>query len=128
MVLAGLPEHAATLLGGLLRASETFGVRLPELYAVLPDDRVEAYPAACRPQAWVAAAAGVVAWALAPVIPDDSRAGVTTLAPARLVEQATVHGLAVGGPATSPPLRATRWWSHRGKRTGSSATGHGGCS
>ena len=81
MVLAGLTEHAATLLGGLVGATDTFGPRLPELYAVLPDGPTVPYPAACRPQAWAAAAAGVVAWALAPAVPSPDRRGLTPLAP-----------------------------------------------
>jgi glycogen debranching enzyme len=57
---AGFDRPAATLVDGLLAAGEAFGYRLPELHA--GDARTElsrpmAYPAACRPQAWSAAAA-----------------------------------------------------------------------
>jgi glycogen debranching enzyme len=56
----GFHDAAATLAQGLVEASETFGARLPELYS--GDARVAgipgpaAYPSACRPQAWAAAA------------------------------------------------------------------------
>jgi glycogen debranching enzyme len=51
---------AASLAGGLLRAAGAFGYRLPELFAgtdARTGEPVLAYPAACRPQAWAAAAA-----------------------------------------------------------------------
>lgn len=105
MVLAGLADHAATLLGGLLQATDVFGPRLPELYSVLADGRIVAYPAACRPQAWVAASAGVLAWALAPMVPHGD--GVTTLRAVPLGGRVEVEGLRVGSRAytatTQPP-------------------------
>ena len=91
MVLAGLTDHAATLLRGLLNATDVFGPRLPELYSVLDGGRIVAYPAACRPQAWAAASAGVMAWALAPVVPHGD--GVTELRPAPLGGRVTVGGI-----------------------------------
>lgn len=63
----GLGEAAANLSEGLLRAAESFGFRMPELHSGDPRSeysRAMAYPAACRPQAWSAAAAVVVASAL----------------------------------------------------------------
>ncbi|MEV4318117.1 glycogen debranching N-terminal domain-containing protein [Actinocrispum sp. NPDC049592] len=48
-----LATHLAT---GILRATTHFGGHIPELYAVL-DETPLAYPAACVPQAWSAAAA-----------------------------------------------------------------------
>ena len=96
MVLAGLTEHAATLLGGLVGATDTFGPRLPELYAVLPDGPTVPYPAACRPQAWAAAAAGVVAWALAPAVPSPDRRGLTPLAPVPIAGAAELRGIRLG--------------------------------
>ena len=52
-------DEARILADGLLAAAEHFGFRLPELYS--GDARAEfssptPYPAACRPQAWSAAA------------------------------------------------------------------------
>lgn len=52
-------EEAATLTAGLVAAAEGFDYRLPELYAGDSAALVPlpaAYPAACRPQAWSAAA------------------------------------------------------------------------
>ena len=60
-------DAAASLIDGLLSAAESFEYRLPELYA--GHNRAEvavplAYPDACRPQAWAAAASIVVRAAL----------------------------------------------------------------
>ena len=60
---AGLASHASGLVEGLLRASVAFEARLPELYS--GEGRPVPYPASCRPQAWSAAAAVVVAQLLA---------------------------------------------------------------
>jgi glycogen debranching enzyme len=49
---------------GLLRAAAAFDYRMPELHSGDPADAFPApvpYPAACRPQAWSAAAA-VAVW------------------------------------------------------------------
>jgi glycogen debranching enzyme len=56
---AGLVEHARGPVDGLLRASVAFDQRLPELWS--GEGRPVPYPASCRPQAWSAAAAVVVA-------------------------------------------------------------------
>lgn len=60
MARAGLRDDAHVLVEGLLSAAEVFGFRMPELHAGDPAQRTTApapYPAACRPQAWSAAAA-----------------------------------------------------------------------
>jgi glycogen debranching enzyme len=62
LVRAGLSDHATGLIEGLLRASVAFEQRLPELWS--GEGRPVPYPAACRPQAWSAASAVVVAGAL----------------------------------------------------------------
>jgi glycogen debranching enzyme len=59
---AGLGEHAAGLVEGLLRASVAFDQRLPELWS--GEGQPVPYPTACRPQAWSAAAAVAVATVL----------------------------------------------------------------
>ena len=64
MLRAGLIDEAEALVAGMLTAAEAFEYRVPELHA--GDDagaieRPAPYPAACRPQAWSAAAA-VTAW------------------------------------------------------------------
>jgi glycogen debranching enzyme len=56
----GHHEEAAAVLDDLLHAAEAFDYRIPELHAGAPRtrrSRPTAYPAACRPQAWSAAAA-----------------------------------------------------------------------
>lgn len=63
----GHVKAAAVLADGLLEAAEAFDYRLPELHGGEP--RAEAgrptpYPAACRPQAWSAAGAVAIAFAL----------------------------------------------------------------
>ena len=57
---------AATLADGLLTAASAFGWRLPELYSGAPGGAAgpAPYPAACRPQAWSAAAAGALVQAV----------------------------------------------------------------
>ena len=60
---AGLVRYAAGLVEGLLDASVHFDGRLPELWS--GEGRPVPYAASCRPQAWSAAAAVVVAQALA---------------------------------------------------------------
>jgi glycogen debranching enzyme len=57
---AGHPKTAASLTEGLLSAGEGFGWRLPELFSGDGGQRPTPYPAACRPQAWSAAAAGAL--------------------------------------------------------------------
>jgi hypothetical protein len=59
----GFMTEAAELSEGLLRAAVAFDYRMPELHSgdAFPDARTPApYPAACRPQAWSAAAAVTV--------------------------------------------------------------------
>ena len=63
MTRAGLPDDARAISDGLLAAAEGFGYRMPELHAGDSADRTSVptpYPAACRPQAWSAAAAVAV--------------------------------------------------------------------
>lgn len=68
MLRCGLPDDARLVSHQLLDAAEGFDYRVPELHsgdARLPGGRPVPYPAACRPQAWSAAAAVVCAQALA---------------------------------------------------------------
>jgi glycogen debranching enzyme len=94
-------DAAASLIGGLLTAGAAFGSRLPELHGgeSAGGGRAPlAYPAACRPQAWSAAAALVVLTAVLGVRPDVP-GGRLELAPLRPspVGALTVRGLRVGG-------------------------------
>ncbi|GAA3223508.1 amylo-alpha-1,6-glucosidase [Nonomuraea helvata] len=97
----GFGEQAATLAEGLLAAAESFGYRLPELYAGDARDQVGrpvAYPAACRPQAWSAAAAIAIAHAALGLYPDvpAGRARLRPLSGAPL-GALTVAGMRVAG-------------------------------
>lgn len=59
---AGWDDHARAVAQGLLAAAEGFDYRVPELHAGDPATESSVptpYPAACRPQAWSAAAAVV---------------------------------------------------------------------
>ncbi|MFC4531156.1 glycogen debranching N-terminal domain-containing protein [Sphaerisporangium dianthi] len=70
---AGFGAEAARLAEGLLAAGESFDYRLPELFAGDARDAVVRpvpYPAACRPQAWSAAAAVTVVHAALGLHPD----------------------------------------------------------
>jgi len=67
MLRAGLADEAAGVARELLDSAEGFGYRVPELQAGDPKKsggRPVPYPAACRPQAWSAAAVIVCAQAL----------------------------------------------------------------
>ncbi|MBO9626500.1 MAG: amylo-alpha-1,6-glucosidase [Microbacterium sp.] len=67
MLRAGLDAQAATIARQLVDAAEGFDYRVPELHAGdagVQGGRPVPYPAACRPQAWSAAAATVCARAL----------------------------------------------------------------
>jgi glycogen debranching enzyme len=60
MARAGLHSQADLVVRGLLAAAEGFDYRMPELHSGDPaaeTSRPTPYPAACRPQAWSAAAA-----------------------------------------------------------------------
>ncbi|MBN9175801.1 MAG: amylo-alpha-1,6-glucosidase [Microbacterium sp.] len=64
MARAGRLDDATAVVSGMLAAAEAFDYRVPELHAGDAATAVSApapYPAACRPQAWSAAAA-VTAW------------------------------------------------------------------
>jgi glycogen debranching enzyme len=70
---AGFGPAASTLIDGLLTAGETFGYRLPELHAGdarATISRPMPYPAACRPQAWSAAASVLLLQTTLGLYPD----------------------------------------------------------
>ncbi|MFJ6901916.1 glycogen debranching N-terminal domain-containing protein [Streptomyces hokutonensis] len=73
----GCHDAAVVLTDGLLEAAVHFGYRMPELYggdAKIPNSSVVplAYPAACRPQGWSAAASVALLSALLGLRPDAS--------------------------------------------------------
>ncbi|WP_282943735.1 glycogen debranching N-terminal domain-containing protein [Cellulomonas endometrii] len=98
---AGHAREAAALAEGLLAAAQDFDDRLPELYGgdargTVP--RAVPYPAACRPQAWSAAAAVSVLGAALGLRPDvpGGRLDVDPPAPAPFGAVA-VAGLRLAG-------------------------------
>jgi N-terminal domain of (some) glycogen debranching enzymes/Amylo-alpha-1,6-glucosidase len=101
LAAAGRGHRAAELIDGLLAAAVHFDFRLPELYGGDPRadvPRPVPYPAACRPQAWSAAAAPAILQALLG-LEVDVPAGRVRVRPVRpsLVGRLQVEGLVVGG-------------------------------
>ncbi|WP_371545139.1 glycogen debranching protein [Streptomyces sp. NBC_00554] len=85
LAVAGYEKEASSLLHGVLAAAETFGHRLPEMYA--GEQRAQGsaplpHPAACRPAATAAAAGVLLLTSLAGIRPD-APAGTVTLRPVR---------------------------------------------
>ncbi|PZG23172.1 amylo-alpha-1,6-glucosidase [Nonomuraea aridisoli] len=110
IVISGLARSghgglAARLADGLLSAAEGFAYRLPELHA--GDDRALMghalpYPAACRPQAWSAAAAVAIVHAAVGLHPDvpAGRAVLRPL-PGAPLGALSVRGLRVAGASVN---------------------------
>jgi glycogen debranching enzyme len=101
LAAAGYEKEAGSLLRGLLAAAETFGHRLPEMYA--GEQRTEAsaplpHPAACRPAATAAAAGVLLLTTLAGIRPDAPARSVT-LRPLRSAPlgEIVLTGLRVAG-------------------------------
>jgi glycogen debranching enzyme len=96
LAAAGYEKEACSLLRGLVDAAETFGYRLPEMYAA--EQRTEGsaplpHPAACRPSAVAAAGAVYLVTTLAGVRPDVP-AGTVVVRP---VESAPLGALRLSG-------------------------------
>jgi glycogen debranching enzyme len=94
---AGFGAEAGILISGLLAAAESFDYRMPELHsgdAASDVTAAGAYPAACRPQAWSAAAAISVLGTVLGLEPNPATGDVTStpLTPA-IVGAVTLHGL-----------------------------------
>ena len=108
---AGFGAAAATLVDGLLAAAETFDYRLPELYggdARATVSRPLPYPAACRPQAWSAAASVAVLQAALGLYPDvpGQRVRLRPLVGAPL-GAVSARGLVVAGRPVDVAVDAT---------------------
>ncbi|GIF50058.1 glycogen debranching enzyme [Asanoa ferruginea] len=107
---SGHAAAATTLADGLLAAAESFDYQLPELFGGDDRDalgRPVPYPAACRPQAW-AAAAGVTLLHAATGLRPDVPAGtvsVTPLADAPL-GAVTARGFRVGDASVDVTVAA----------------------
>lgn len=111
LALEGHGVAAASLATGLLHAAETFDFRLPELHG--GDSRHDIsrpvpYPAACRPQAWSAAASIAIVHAMIGLQPDvpAGRIRLRPLAGAPL-GAVTAHGLRVAGQPVSAAVDRT---------------------
>lgn len=107
---AGFGSPAAALADGLLAAAEAFEYRLPELYA--GDDRAAMgrpvpYPAACRPQAWAAAAAVVVLHAALGVHPDVPAGRVELRPGLGPLGAVSARGLRIAGAPVDASVDAT---------------------
>ena len=102
MAAAELPETGAVA-DGLLEALHAFGGRPPELFAGDSRDTHPVplpYPAACRPQAWSAAAAAALLTAVLGLRPRGGRPVAHPVRP-WLFGELTVHGVRVGDRAFS---------------------------
>jgi glycogen debranching enzyme len=100
LVREGFRDEAGDLIHGLLAAASGFDYRMPELHSGDPastTNRPIPYPAACRPQAWSAAAAiSVLGSSLGLVANDELKA-----APGALGAVLEVDGLRFGGATVS---------------------------
>ena len=107
MARAGLDGPAREVVAGMLAAAEAFDYRVPELHAgdaASETPRPAPYPAACRPQAWSAAAA-VTAWDVLGARPEPGGSGLrrqspataTTVPPVRRTSSPKVSGKTVCG-------------------------------
>jgi hypothetical protein len=101
LAAAGLETEAGSLLHGVLDAAESFGFRLPEMYAAEQRDgggRPLPHPAACRPAAVAAAGAVQLLTALAGVRPDVP-AGTVSVHPLSNAPLGALRftGLRIGG-------------------------------
>ncbi|MFI7600679.1 glycogen debranching N-terminal domain-containing protein [Actinoplanes sp. NPDC049681] len=111
MARAGFGAEAAALIDGLLTAAEAFDYRLPELHsgdsrALL--SRPMPYPAACRPQAWSAAASVLMLQAVLGLEPDvpGGRVRLDPL-PGLPFGELAATGLAIGGTPVDVTVGAT---------------------
>jgi glycogen debranching enzyme len=107
---SGHTEAAAALIEGLLAAAAAFDFRLPELYggdARSATPHPVPYPAACRPQAWSAAAAVALLSAIVGVSADVPAGALTVqpMAPSP-VGAVTVDSLRVAGEPLSLSVAA----------------------
>lgn len=103
LVREGHAAEAASLISGLLSAASGFDFRMPELHSGDTATRLAVpvpYPAACRPQAWSAAAAVSV---LASILGLDANAqeDVLRVSPSGMVGLLDVSGIRFHGSTVS---------------------------
>ncbi|MCU1585640.1 MAG: uncharacterized protein JWM49_2196 [Microbacteriaceae bacterium] len=104
----GFTEEAASLVSGLLAAASAFGYRMPELHSGDPAALFPApipYPAACRPQAWSAAAAISVLGSGLGLEPDAPRTTLS-VSPTAIFGALRVDGLRLGTADVSITVNA----------------------
>ncbi len=111
MARSGHATEAAHLVEGLLSAGAAFAGRMPELFSGERRGhllRPVPYPAACRPQAWSAAASVALLEATLGLRPDVP-GGVLRIAPARPspVGRLRVDGLRIGAESVTVEVEAT---------------------
>lgn len=95
----GYRDEADELVRGLLAAASGFDYRMPELHSGDAAATLAApvpYPAACRPQAWSAAAAVSVLSSVLGLRPD-ARAGELGVAPSPVAGALRIDGIVFGG-------------------------------
>ncbi|MEO7146256.1 MAG: glycogen debranching N-terminal domain-containing protein [Terrimesophilobacter sp.] len=108
LVREGFAGEAAELSSGLLAAASGFEYRMPELHSGDPASRLSVpvpYPAACRPQAWSAAAAvSVLSSALG--LDPDAPGGVLRITPTGNLGVQSVANLRFAGSNVSATLNS----------------------
>ena len=105
----GFRSEADELTRGLLAAASGFDYRMPELHSGDPATefaRPVPYAAACRPQAWSAAAAISVLSSVLGLVPD-APAGTLGIAPTGVVGGVTMNGLVFDGVSGSVAINGT---------------------
>jgi len=105
----GFRDEADELVRGLLAAASGFDYRMPELHSGDAASAVAApvpYPAACRPQAWSAAAAVSVLSSVLGLRPD-AQAGELGISPTAVVGALTIDGLVFDGERGQVVVGAT---------------------
>ena len=104
----GFPDEAASLIEGLLRAADGFDYRMPELHSgdsIAQTATPIPYPAACRPQAWSAAAAiGVLGTLLG--LEADAQGGELRVSPLTASGTIDARGLRFAGEPFSVAVDA----------------------
>ncbi|WP_354574672.1 glycogen debranching N-terminal domain-containing protein [Frigoribacterium sp. UYMn621] len=104
----GFTAEASSLAAGLLAAASGFDYRMPELHSGDAASEFAApvpYPAACRPQAWSAAASVSVLASTLGLRPDAPSATLG-VSPMTMVGALTVNGLRFGGEDVSITVNA----------------------
>jgi glycogen debranching enzyme len=104
----GFAAEAETLVTGLLAAAAGFDYRMPELHSGDPASRLAVpvpYPAACRPQAWSAAAAVSVLASILGLDPD-AQTGTLRMSPSSAVGLLEVSGIRFAGAEVSVRVTA----------------------